>query len=129
MNEYETPSDSAWGTAAADWQAAEKDRGQSIAEFSVGGRRPRAGSQSSDWGETYGAYSQPRAVSEYTVGDLASISEESQYSTSTDLQQDLYDKKILLKKSHDFQPDAKGSSERFKNEISTKIVKSGTRQL
>jgi len=107
----------------------ERNRSQSIAEVSVAGIQGRG----SEWGmETATTFSQPRAMSEYTERDLESISEESQLSTSTDdAQQDLYDKKILVKKSHDFHPDqtGRGGTERFKSEVSSKIMKTEKKQL
>uniref|UniRef100_A0A914WTS8 EGF-like domain-containing protein n=1 Tax=Plectus sambesii TaxID=2011161 RepID=A0A914WTS8_9BILA len=96
--------------------ASERDRGQSIAEFSVGNLQARE----SEWGETGTEFSQNREMSEYT--EREDTGSEASHSLTDAPEDDMYDKKVLVKKTQGYQPDAsgQGGTERYTTEVSTK---------
>ncbi|KHN76197.1 Transmembrane cell adhesion receptor mua-3 [Toxocara canis] len=92
--------------------AEEQERGESVAEFSIGNAHR-------EWSETN---AHGRRVSEYstTDRDLESVASAS---TADD---EIYDRKTLVKRSHGYEPDPHGGTERYRTEVTTTTTMKGT---
>uniref|UniRef100_F1KPJ6 Transmembrane cell adhesion receptor mua-3 n=1 Tax=Ascaris suum TaxID=6253 RepID=F1KPJ6_ASCSU len=91
--------------------AEEQERGESVAEFSIGNAHR-------EWGE---ARAHDRRISEYSTDrDLESIASAS---TADD---EIYDRKTLVKRTHGYEPDPHGGTERYRTEITTTTTMKGS---
>uniref|UniRef100_A0A183EGG8 Ankyrin n=1 Tax=Gongylonema pulchrum TaxID=637853 RepID=A0A183EGG8_9BILA len=84
----------------------EQERGESVAEFSIGNTRR-------EWSTT------ARASEFSTDRDLESVMSDS---TAED---EVYDKKTLVKRSHGFEPSTDGGTERYRTEVTTTTKSKG----
>ncbi|CAB3403060.1 unnamed protein product [Caenorhabditis bovis] len=84
----------------------ERERGESIAEFSIG--RARGPSEAHRFGQMSSSSSQNREMEEYTS---------EQEISQSDIEHEVGDVHTRVTKSHDFEPFTNGEAERFKTEM------------